>query len=545
MKDQNTKHALPIAESNADQRHWRSLEDLAGTKEFRDLADHEFPEGADQLIDPVSRRGFMKVMGASIALAGLSACVRQPDEKIIPYVKQPEQLVPGKPLFFATTLSLGGFGTGVVVESHEGRPTGIAGNPDHPASLGGIDVFSQGELLQLYDPDRSQTIRHKGELATWDSFVADIGRRTSSVPGGNGVALLLGHNGSPTVRRQLDRFRSSFPQSRVYSYEPTPIVAGSQVPNYDLAAADVIVALDADIFTMLPGSLKFSREFGLRRDPERSPESHNRLYVAEPNPTPTGSIADHRVAVRSVDIAKVAEAISGGSASDLPDHVQKFVAAVRDDLSKSSGRAVVVVGPTQPSGVQQRVRGINDSIGAPITRTSAPFPVNDDPYADIRDLVAAIERGEIGTLIVSGSNPVYDAPGDLNFQAAFEKVPLRIHHGLYFDETAYWSHWHIPATHQLETWGDAVAFDGTRSIVQPLIAPLYEPTRSIAQILATLNGSSTAKDYDLIRENWGETFGAESEAMWRKAIHDGFVVMPTAGTPPPSTAPLLRPRRAA
>lgn len=535
MKDQKNHQTPPTAD-----RHWKSLEDLAGTDRFREIVDHEFPEGADQLLDPVSRRGFMKVMGASVALAGLSACVRQPDEKIIPYVKQPEQLVPGKPLFFATTTTFGGFGTGVVVESHEGRPTSVAGNPEHPASLGAVDVFSQAEILELYDPDRSQAIYHNGEIASWQAFTDDLTRRVSSVPGGNGVALLLSSQGSPTVRAQIDQFRANFPQATVYSYEPVPQVAGPEVPNYTIENADVIVALDAELFTGVPGSLRFSRQFGLRRDPEQNPENHNRLYVAEANPSPTGSIADHRVAVRSVDIARVAAAIAagtggGGVAGDLPENVAAFVAAVVDDLRSSNGRAVVAVGPTQPQAVQEIVRSINESIGAvgsTVEYVAAPYPVSDDPFADIRELVQAMKNGTVGTVIVAGSNPMYDAPADLGFAEAFEKVPLRIHHGLHRDETAWWCHWHIPATHQFEMWGDAIAFDGTRSIVQPLIAPLYESTKSLAQILAALNGSTVAKDYDLVRETWAGEYGADSEKMWRRGLHDGFVAgaVATGGT---------------
>lgn len=585
VKEKNTSFELPIVETSVEaadsdspaehtsasppKTHWRSLEDLTGNARSRDLTEHEFPDGADQLLDPVSRRGFMKVMGASFALAGLSACVHQPDEKIIPYVKQPEEIIPGRPLFFATTTTLGGFASGVVVESHDGRPTRVAGNVEHPGSLGGVDVFSQAEILQMYDPDRSQKVIHNGENSGWNKFAEDINRRVTTVPAGNGVALLLGAIGSPALRKGIARFQESYPDARVYTYEPTPIASREEIALLDVEKADVIVALDADFLSGMPNAMAYANAFGNRRDPELDADNHNRLYVAEPTPTATGGIADHRIAVRATEIFALAQAIAegigaegagGGSASGLSENVTAWVAAVVDDLKKSRGKGVVTVGESQPEAVHAIVRSINGSIGAigsTIKYVPSPVTYSHGPLGGIKELADAASRGEITTLIISGSNPMYDSPGDIDFKRVMEAIPLRVHHGLYFDETAFWSHWHVPATHQFEMWGDGVDLQGTYSVSQPLIAPLYSSTKSLAQIIALLNGQTAAKDYDLILGHWTEDLGRD-EKSWRKALHDGYdsqslaavaSAAPTTGTEPAvvdteenrSTAPAVVP----
>ena len=546
LKDKKTSIDLPIlgespvdptpavaptqvigSDQPSEKQYWRSLAELSGDPRATDLAKHEFPEGADQLLDPVSRRGFMKVMGASFALAGLSACVSQPEEKIIPYVKQPEELVPGKPLFYATTATLGGFAKAILVESHEGRPTRVAGNPEHPASLGGVDVHAQAEILQLYDPDRSQRIVHKGENSSWDSFVSDV---SGNVTGSSGIALLLGTIGSPSLRSAIAQFSAANPDARIFHYEPTPLTVGSEVVQLDLSRANVIVSLDSDLLSSTPDAISNAKAFGARRDPEQNNKEHNRLYVAEPSPSATGSIADHRLAARSTDIYQIAAAIAnglgvGGSAPrGLSEHATAWISAVVDDLKKNSGSSVVAAGISQGKAVHTLVRAINEAIGAvgsTVAYSNSPAPGPDNPLEGIENFVDAATKGEISTVIIAGSNPMYDAPGDLDIKAAMEAIPLRIHHGLYYDETAFWSHWHIPSTHQFETWGDGVSYDGTESISQPLIAPLYQSTRSLAQIIALLNGDGSAKDHDLIKAYWEPLL--DGEKGWRKALHDGFI----------------------
>ena len=541
VNEQDRTINLPVidaATGGNDQTYWRSKDQLAGTSTYRDIVEHEFQEGADAPPTGVDRRNFMKVMGASFALAGVSACVRQPEEKIIPYVKQPEEVVPGKPLFFATATTFGGLATGVIVESHEGRPTRVEGNERHPASLGGADVFMQAEILQMYDPDRSQTVLRNGEISSWEAAATILGQKLAEAGDGTGVRLLTGAISSPTMIRQINDFLTKYPGARWHTYEPTPVAIGPTIPNYDLSKADVIVALDCDLLTTEPGSLKFAREFGARRKPEVEGVTINRLYVAEPAPTPTGSIADHRIAVRATDIWKVASAIAagvgapGGAAGELPESAAKVVAAIVDDLKKHRGSAVVAAGPGQPAAVHSLVEQINNTIGAvgsTVEYLPSPLAYTGDPMASITELTTAMNAGEVATLIVMGCNPVYDAPADLNFLEAYQKVDYRIHHGLYHDETGNYSQLHIPATHQFENWSDGVAFEGTVSIVQPMIAPLYPPCRSAHQVMSLLNGDSIAKDYDLIQAYWGERLQGNPEKSWRKALHDGVIAGVTGG----------------
>ena len=292
----------------------------------------------------------------------------------------------------------------------------------------------------------------------------------------------------------------------------------------------MIVSLDADILSSTPDAIANAKAFGARRDPERNNAEHNRLYVAEPSPSATGSIADHRLAARSTDIYNITAAIAngvgaGGTApSGLSDHTSAWIAAVVDDLKKHNGSAVVAAGVAQGEAVQSLVRSINQAIGAvgtTVEYATTPVSTGADSLVNIKAFVEAAAKGEISTVVIAGSNPLYDAPGDLDIKGAMEAIPLRIHHGLYYDETAFWSHWHIPSTHQFETWGDGVSFDGTESISQPLIAPLYSSTRSLAQIFALLNGDSLAKDHDLVKGYWEPRLGGEK--AWRKALHDGFV----------------------
>lgn len=541
--------SLPVieasSENGADDKYWRSLNELSGSAEFIDWKTHEFPEKAADLLDPVSRRSFMKVVGASVALAGVSACVKQPEEKIIPYVKQPEQLVPGNALFFATSTIHNGLAKGVLVESHEGRPTRVQGNPDHPSSLGAADIFMQAEILQLYDPDRSQVVHHKGEASSWGQFQTALETTLARLPGGRGLRFLSAPTSSPTQIEQIEQILAKYPDARWYTYDPAPAIVDESYDLYDLSKADTIVSLDADLFALHPDNLKNSRDFATRRDPENSGVTPSRLYVAESSPTPTGSIADHRLAVRSTDIWLIASAIAAGvgagsaASGALPKGADTFVAAIVDDLKKSNGNAVVAVGNHQPAAVRALVAQINQTVGSGTTRqATSPLYQTGNEFEGIRELVAEINQKAVSTLFILGCNPIYDAPADLEFAKAIESVALRIHHGLYADETAYLSHWHLPASHTFESWGDAVSYDGTTSIIQPLIAPLYGTTRSTTELLSILNGASTAKDFDVVKTYWGNRIGdGATDDAFRKAIHDGFVVDAGSTPMPRPTAP--------
>jgi molybdopterin-containing oxidoreductase family iron-sulfur binding subunit len=529
--------------------YWRSLDELADTEEFRSFLDAEFPDQAPQLLDPVGRRTFIKLMGASMALAGVSACTKQPTETVFPYVKAPEYIVPGLPLYFATAMPLDGFGTGLLVESHMGRPTKIEGNPDHPASLGATDVLAQASVLGLYDPDRSKTVRHLGEVQTWRNFTTALAELLAAQQAkqGAGLRILSTSVTSPTDARLMGELLAKYPQATWHRYQPigrdnalaaTRTAFGRPLDvQYRLDQADRILSLDADFLGGGPGMPRYVKDFSRRRRPEPGGGAMNRLYVVETALTNTGAVADHRQPLRPAEIAEFALAIARavGVAVRAPvgmEAHQELITAVVRDLQAHRGRSVVIAGDWQPPAVHLLAAAINTALGNDgatviYTEPVAASPV--DQTQSLRDLVAAMNAGQVEVLLLLDVNPVYDAPVDLEFTAAFDKVGARIHRGLYFDETGLLSHWHVPATHYLEEWGDVRAFDGTATVQQPLIAPLYEG-KTTAEVLAALLGQADATGHDLVRATWTNRLSGDFETAWRKVVHDG-VVSGTAEAP--------------
>jgi MoCo/4Fe-4S cofactor protein with predicted Tat translocation signal len=524
-------------------QYWRSLEELADTSEFRELVHREFPQNASELLDPVGRRGFLKLMGASIALAGATACTRQPDELIVPYVRTPEEVVPGRPLFFATAMTLDGAAIGLLAESHAGRPTKIEGNPDHPASLGATDVFAQAAVLQLYDPDRSRSIRQLGEIRPWSAFLQEMQRAVRESFGqGMGIRFLTQRIASPTLLAQVQEVQSALPQARVHQYSPVnddashagaAMAFGRAVDtHYRFDRARVIVALDADFLGSGPASVRYSRDFANGRRVRRARAEMNRLYVAEPSPTPTGSIADHRLPARASQIEAIARALSsavrGGSGTPgLGEATDAWIAAAAADLRENRGTSVVLAGPGQPAVVHALAHAMNSALGndgATVVHTE-PAQQAADSLQSLRELVDAMNAGQVNTLVILGGNPVYDAPADLNFTQALRKVARRVHLSMYDDETSAQCDWHVPELHFLEGWSDARAYDGTVSIVQPLIQPLYGG-HSAHDVLTAFTARPQRTAYDAIREHWQAQppfAGGNFEAAWKKALHDGVI----------------------
>ncbi len=527
-------------------RHfWRSLDELAETKEFTDFVHREFPQHASEWLDPLTRRTFLKLMSASIALAGLTACGAQPPEKIVPYVKQPEEILPGKPLFYATAFALGGYATGVLVRSDMGRPTKIEGNPQHPASLGATDPIAQGSILNLYDPDRSQSVLNLGRPSTWEAFTSDLNRAlaTQTVKRGAGLRILSETITSPTLAAQIGDLLKRYPAAKWHQYEPTwrdgafgggRMAFGQDVNTiYRFEQADVVFSLDGDFLMSLPGSMRYARKFIDKRRVGAGQTAMNRLYVVESTPTLTGAMADHRLHIRASEIESVARAaaqglgVAGVTGAALPSDVPaKWIAAMVKDLKANAGRSIVVPGEEQPAIVHALAHAINASLGNTGKTVIYTDPVAANPVdqtASLRDLVQAMNGGQVDMLVVLGANPVYTAPADLKFTEAFNKVSVRVHLGLYQDETAALSHWHIPEAHYLEAWGDARAFDGTASIVQPLIAPLYAG-RSAHELISALAGDATRSGYDIVRAFWQtKSTAADFESAWRRALHDGVI----------------------
>ena len=535
---------------------WRSLDELSGTPEFFESLSREFPRQAGELRDEASRRTFLKLMAASMGLAGvgLSGCLRQPEEKIVPYVRQPEDSLPGKPQFYATCTTLGGYATGLLVESHEGRPTKIEGNPEHPASLGATDVFAQASILSLYDPDRSQTVMKGGRIGTWGQFLTAI---TAELPAlratrGRGLAILTETITSPTLADQLQSLLRELPETRWHQYEPVgrdnaragaKLAFGEYVDTvYHFDQADVVLSLDADFLVGMPGRLRYAREFVDRRRIARadvpagdSPRRMNRLYAVESTPGLTGAAADHRLPIRARDVEGLARALASrlgvtvaeGAAGTTTETVPAdWMSAVISDLEAHQGSSLVIAGEGQPAAVHALAHAINrqlKNVGRTLEYIAPVEAEPTDQLVSLSELVERMRSGEVELLVVLGGNPVYNAPGELQFAEAFERVGFRVHLADDFNETSFVSHWHVPAAHDLEAWGDARAFDGTATIRQPLIAPLYGG-RTAHEILAVLAGHPELTAYQIVQQYWKRRLGDDGfDKRWRRAVHDGLV----------------------
>ncbi|HEY2291711.1 MAG TPA: TAT-variant-translocated molybdopterin oxidoreductase [Thermoanaerobaculia bacterium] len=501
---------------------WRSLDELAGTPEFEDLLQREFPRFASEWPSGVSRRGFLQLASASLALAGLTGCTKQPLEKIIPYVRQPEQLIPGKPLFFATASTHAGYALGVLAESHQGRPTKIEGNPDHPASRGAADAFAQASLLTLYDPDRSQEILHNGRVATWSAFAGQIGESLRSLGADKGLRILTGTVTSPTLADLIQGVLAKNPEARWHRWEPAgphqsraaaQRAFGRYVDTrYDFTKAKVVLSLGADVLCEGAAGVRYARDFADGRRVHAHRDAMTRVYSVESVPVGLTSLADHRLQLPPAQVegfvlalAQTLGAVPGTTQLANPK-AQTWLPEVAKDLQANRGASLVVADEYLSPAAQVLVHAVNQSLGNVGTTVFYQDPVEAEPVdhvQSLRDLVNDMSSGQVqALLILDGVNPVYTAPADVPFRAAMEKVPLRIHHGLYMNETALHCHWHIPAAHELESWGDARSFDGTVSILQPLIEPLYGGRTAAELVAATLANQADATSYDLVRQYW-------------------------------------------
>ena len=543
------KKAMTLAEVRQElkgvkgKKFWRSLDELSDTPEFRAAVEKEFPSAAQEWIDPVSRRGFLKLMGASMALAGLAGCTKQPDEEIYPYIKAPEQLVLGKPMYFATAHP---FPTGAVpllVKSSEFRPIKVDGNPEHAYTRGGSDPLSQGSLLAMYDPDRSQHVTYRGENREWDEFIQGFRDKVAASKDGTGIYFLSTTITSPTLARQWKAVQAAYPKAKLAQYDPA--IAGTWAEKginlqFDLSAADVIVSLDADFISGAdyPGFHKLVRDYADRR---KKPEAGmNRLYAVESSTTTTGVKAEHRLVLRASEVpafaAELAKAVGVAGVNppawSWTTEQQSYLAALVKDLKANPGKSAVLPGLYQDPSVYELALAINAALGnigkTAFVSQETVNPLPGDQFGDMKSLVADMNAGKVDWLVMLDSNPIYNAPADLDFPSAFKKVKTAVHLGSHVDETGQISDWHINSAHYLESWSDCRAYDGTVSIVQPMIAPLYNG-HSAHDVFQHLLNEPMLSAYAAVRETWtpviqkNETVPGDQEMAWRKVLHDGWI----------------------
>ncbi len=518
-------------------RYWRSIDELADTAEFQAAVEREFPSAAQEWVDPVSRRGFLKLMGASMALAGVAGCTKQPDEPIYPYVKAPEDLVLGKPMYFATANPLPTGAVPVLVKSDQFRPIKVDGNPEHAYNHGGSDVFSQGTLLELYDPDRSKHVIYRGENRSWAEFAQELRLKAATSKDGTGLYFLSATITSPTLARQWAAVQKAYPKATLVQYDPA--IAGTWLTKglnvqYDLSQADVILSLDADFLSgaAYPGFHKLVRDYASRR---KQPENGmNRLYAVESSTTTTGMKAEHRLGLRASEIPAFAAALAaavGASGVSAPSYAwtgeqTMFLNALAKDLKASGGKSAVIPGLYQDESVATLALSINTAlgnVGKTVMVSSDPsIPLPSDHIADIKALVADMNAGKVDWLVILNGNPIYNAPADLKFGDAFNQVKVVAHLGANADETGQIAHWHIPAAHYLESWSDARAYDGTVSIVQPMIDPLYGG-KTAHDVLQSLLDEPMLSAYEAVRTTQKDNIKGDFETGWRKTLHDGWI----------------------
>ena len=539
-------------EPTTGKKYWRSLDQLANTPQFKSWLEREFPAGADEFnAGGVSRRSFLKLMGASTALAGLSlSSCRRPEKHLVPFTKSAEWAIPGKPLFYASSMPHRTGAQPLIITTHDGRPTKIEGNPLHPASNGATGTFAQSTLLDMYDPDRSSAFRHAGqksdaaEFDKWlENLTGDLGKN-----GGDGLAFLVEENNSPTRARLRQEITEKYPKAVWSVYEPLgadaaalahKTVYGDGVKvSSKLDKADVILALDSDFLGGGEENISAVRAFSSRRRVSKPDDTMNRLYVVENRYTVTGGMADHRLrlpvskigafTLALAELLNVAPGLlsalktSMGPGASATGYDEVWIKEMAKDLLSAKGRSIVLAGARLPVTVHLLVNAINDSLGnLGVTVTGSAS--DEKPASDIGSLAALIKDKKVTTLFIFGGNPVYNAPSDLDWTNLQKSVPTVVRLGLHEDETSANSLWHVPGTHFLETWGDGFAVDGSYVSIQPMILPLFGGWSEL-DILARLLGQPKPKGPELVQETFKALANPSNfDTAWNKFLHDGFL----------------------
>ncbi len=540
--------------------YWRSLAQIEDRPEFRAALEREFPEGASELPEGVTRREMMMLLGASLSLAGVAGC-RRPVEEIVPFVTAPEEIIPGVPRYYATTMPFGRSAYGLIVESHEGRPTKIEGNPSHPSTLGASSSRVQASVLGLYDPDRSQSVTLRGSRKSWSDFVTAWGKLSEAHASDEGASLAVVSESfsSPTLARLASELRAQYPRLQWATYDAVSDenrLAGLRSATgrdldlmLRLDQASVILALDADPLLTDPEMIRHARGFAAGRRAGASGGAMNRLYAVEGVYSLTGAMADHRLRLESRQIgpflaalaARLAPPAAGAvspAGAGIPGVDSRWIDALAKDLQANRGKGLILAGERQPAAVHAAVCALNTYLGN-TGKTVSYYETKDaalPSVGSLASLVSAMKAGAIKSLVVLGGNPVFDAPADLDFASAMAKVPHSIALGHTIDETSSKAEWHIPRAHYLESWGDARAVGGTLSVVQPLILPLFGGRTSV-EVLGMMVGGADRPGYDIVRETWQPILGEdEFDKKWNRVLHDGSL----SGSELPEVVPDLR-----
>lgn len=513
-----------------------------------------------------TRRRFLELMGASIALATGVGCTRPPTEFLMPYVEPPEHAIPGRPKYYATAVVVNGLAQGVIVECHLGRPTKVEGNPAHAASLGATDVLSQASVLDLYDPFRSKEIITGGQASSWDAFTLAFEQALAPIRAakGSGLRLLTDTVISPSLGSQIAAVLAALPEAKWHQYDPAgphSALAGARTAfgryvntYYRLDRADVILSLDSDFLACGPGSTRYAHDYSLARRVRGSNTAMNRLYVAESSLTSTGGKADHRVQLKYSDMGEFAVELAAalgvaGAAAPAAPKYGNWTGPISRDLLAHPGRSAILVGEHQSPELHALAHAMNAAlrnVSETVVYTDPLEARPEDQVASLQQLVSDMQAGEVKLLLIMGGNPVYNAPADVDFGAALAKVPVSIHLGLYPDETSQKTTWHVPESHFFEAWSDARAFDGTVTILQPLIEPLYFSHSKLEMLdlfLRVPNRTTQA----IVRTYWQTNANntANFDQWWRKSVGQGLIadsalpaITPTLASI--DTAPLLQ-----
>lgn len=524
--------------------YWKSLNELAQNKEYEKYVEREFPENASEMTDQVSRRSFLRVMGASIALAGFASC-RKPVQKILPFSRMPEDMVLGEPLFYATAMPFQDSVTGLLVENTEGRPRKVEGNSEHPSSGGGTNIYHQASILNLYDPDRSRSPLRDGEQASLADFV--LFAKEHFADREQPILFIDEASSSPTYHRLKEQILQEFPNAEWVTYEPfsdnnaldgTQIAFGQRlrtVKHYD--RANIVLSLDDDF--MSPQNNKNSVEDTYKiaetRKVSSTEDEMSRIYSVENTFSSTGSFADHRLRVKTSQIpsfiyalaARLSEDVDGlsafeGISNEFSDH--EWMDILAEDLLENSGNSIVTVGMQHSPAVHASVAAINTALGNngnTVTYHELPFGEDRNENEAFATAINDLNSGEYSTAVVLGANPVYTAPADLNIHQAFENVETSIHLSDYVTETSRLCNWHVNRAHYLESWGDGLSFTGQRSIIQPQIQPLFGGISGIEFLDVILNGVDPV-GYELVRETWADVIDGDFEDQWEQILHDGI-----------------------